>query len=187
MNRYLKIKKCWQMILLVLITGLASIAAYAQSATPEERKKMYAQWLEQDVSLSYTPRLNMKLTTLTPLLCIDSPLVLELEITNISEEEVPINKSDIWKSFSYAYDRTDDSGSGGRMGGNKGGGREERIVLTPGMSYRSKHEFSLAFDFFQEPGNYTLKTEIDLDDSNEVKFELYQCGIPKRVEEQNDD
>ena len=127
-------------------------------------------------------------STNTPALCIGSPLVLRLEVTNISQTDVEISEARMWMQFSYTYL---DNDTGGGMGINHGGGigqgggsREKKLVLSPGMSYQSTHEFPLDFDFFQEAGAYTLETALDSVYSNDVKFEIYDCGKPQKVEEQ---
>jgi hypothetical protein len=196
MKRQTKIKRGIQIILLVAFAVLVSMPVKAQKKSPEELKGIYKAWLENDVSWIMTgeeaeefkgkPALELKLSTLTPALCIDSELVLELEITNTGTEAVLINKARLWKYFSYGFSRPDGSGRGGGSAEGNFGGRGEEVLLQPGMIYRSSHKFSLADEFFAEQGNYTLKTDLDSISSNSVEFELFQCGMMKEVEDKDD-
>ncbi|MBV9958910.1 MAG: hypothetical protein JO360_10835 [Acidobacteria bacterium] len=58
------------------------------------------------------------------------------------------------------------------------------FILPSGESYRSTYAFELPPDFFNAAGTYTLRTYIDHTYSNEVTFELYDCGRPQEVKEQ---
>ena len=174
MIKNLTSRKSGRFSLLVVFTLLISIGVQAQTeddlpgSAPEESR----------------PSLELKLSTITPVQCIDSPLVLELEITNISQEEVLIDKSALWRNFSYSFDATDGSGKGGAIGISHCGEGGEKITLSPGMTYWTTHVFPLAFDFFQLAGAYSLMTNFDSIHSNDVKFELYDCGTPQKIEDQ---
>lgn len=166
-GKHMSKRLCSQLILLLVFMSLLPLTALAQ-----------------DEAKTGAP-LELRLTTVTPSLCIDSPLKLELEVVNVSFEDVLLDTSKVWGQFSYSHVASSDYGDR-----NGGGGigyprpREQNIVLQPGMTYRSTHEFSLAFNFFQSPGNYTLMTLINSIFSNEVKFELYDCGKTQKIEDQ---
>jgi hypothetical protein len=156
-----------QIILLFVFASLLSITAFAQGKDEAEAKAS----------------LELKLSAITPALCIGLPLKLQLEVTNISQKDVLLNTASVWSQFSYEYNAADGGGRGGGAGISSGASGE-KFVLSPGMSYQSTYEFSLASEFFQEAGNYTIKTNLDSVFSNEVKFELYDCGKPQEVKEQ---
>lgn len=126
--------------------------------------------------------LEIKLRTLTPTACIGSSLKLEIEMTNTGPDVVTIDKVDVWSSFSFSYYLPDPEGAG--MGGNWNSGcshcRGNYIVIEPGATYWEAHEISLSsFEFFKKADKYTLTTGIDSVSSNEVIFELYDCGNTK--------
>ena len=58
------------------------------------------------------------------------------------------------------------------------------FVLKSGATYQTTYEFPLTSDFFQQAGTYTFKTSFTHIFSNEVTFELYDCGKPQEVKEQ---
>lgn len=174
MNCHKPIKSCIKPVFLLAIVSFITSFVYAQDVSKgkEETK----------------PSLELKLTNITPSLCIDSPLLLELEVTNISDDEVVVDISKLWSQFSYSTAFVaDQGGRGGNMSGGLGIGsslvREQNTVLHPGTSIHSSHEFSLAFDFFQNSGAYTLMTQINSVLSNEVRFELYDCGKTQKIED----
>ena len=160
----MKLRQFGQLILLIIFASLLSITALAQ-----------------DESEAKSP-LEIKLTARTTAFCVGSPLVLELEVTNNGQKDVSINKSHVWKDFSYAYSARNRERSGGTMTRDENGGGN--FILHPAETYRSTYEFALPSDFFQTAGAYRLTTHIDFIYSNEVTFELFDCGVPQEVKEQ---
>jgi hypothetical protein len=127
--------------------------------------------------------LELRLTAQATAFCVGTPLMLELEVTNDGQNDVSINRGRVWKEFSYGYSAPKGKSRSGGMGmltdsvaGN--------FMLKTGASYRTTFEFPLTSDFFQEAGTYTLKTSLTHLFSNEVTFELYDCGKPQEVKEQ---
>lgn len=174
MRKQTKINKHWQLILLSTLTLLLSMTVQAQGTSQDKSQEQTKTSME------------LKLNTMTTAICIGSPLMLELELTNVSQEDISISQKVMWSNFSYSYYPMSGSGRSGGMS-SVNTAREVKVRLQPGMSYRSTYEFPLDSDFFQDPGNYSLKTKVNSIFSNEVKFELYDCGKPKEVEEQKDD
>jgi hypothetical protein len=144
---------------------------YAQSASKREEETK--------------PKLELILTTITPSLCVDSPLLLELEVKNISDDDVIVDMSKLWSQFSYAtaFVAVQGARSGG-LGIGTSQMQEQKEVLLPRTSFHSSHEFSFAFTFFQESGHYTLMTRFNSTFSNKVIFELYDCGKTQKIEDQ---
>jgi hypothetical protein len=165
MDEPMKIKMYCRIILLIVFTSLLSITALAQ-----------------DESEAKSP-LEVKLTTQTIATCVGSPLKLELELTNNGQADVVISKTHLWKEFSYSFSSSAGKSRSGGQGWNTNA-PPAKLTLQPGISYRSTHEFALDSDFFQEAGHYTLQIMIDHIFSNEVEFELYDCGKPQEVKEQ---
>ena len=176
MREQVKIKNCGQAILLLAFAVLLG-------AMPVKAQKQSAEEIKAKES---KPALELKLSTLTPSLCIDSELVLEMEITNAGTEAVKINKAGLWKYFSYGFSGPGVGGRGGGSAEGSSGGKAEEVLLQPGMIYRSSHKFSLVDEFFAEQGNYTLKTSLGSSDSNKIEFELFQCSMSKEVEDKDD-
>lgn len=161
----MKIKTYCQIIPLLVLASLLSITAFAQ-----------------DESEAKSP-LELKLTAQTTAFCIGSPLALELEVTNNGQKDIALSNTYLWRDFSYAYlaqKGRDRSGASSTRVDNVG----RSFVLHPGESYRSTYELQLPSNFFQEAGTYTLMTYLDDIYSNEVTFELYNCGNPQEVKEQ---
>ncbi|HEY0544044.1 MAG TPA: hypothetical protein VGC91_01510 [Pyrinomonadaceae bacterium] len=161
----MKLRQFGQLILLIIFASLLSITALAQ-----------------DESEAQSP-LEVKLTTQTIAPCVGSPLKLELELTNNGQADVVISKAHLWKEFSYAYSAPEGKSRSGGRGWNTNA-PQVKLTLQPGMSYRSTREFALDSNFFQEAGHYSLQIIIDHIYSNEVTFELYDCGRPQEVKEQ---
>lgn len=164
----MKLKPCCQIILLAVCASLLSITAWAQ----DEREPK-------------SP-VEFKLTTQMTAFCVGSPLKLELEVTNNGQYDFAFRRMDLWREFSYSSSTKNGSSIGGmsRQPDNAEGG----LILHPGESYRSTFELPLDAAFFQAAGTYTVNTKLyQLLFSNDVEFELYDCGKPQEVKEQNDD
>lgn len=129
---------------------------------------------QQDESISRD--LDLRLSTTTMALCVGSSLPMELEITNLSNQEKKIDKVDLWSSFGYGFSRADGSGRGGGTGSSCSHCRGNYIALKPAGSYQSSYSYSLDNDFFHEPGGYTIKMNFGQLSTNELSFELYDCN-----------
>src|SRR2546423_12474378 len=171
----MKLRQFSQLILLIVCASLLSITALAQ-----------------DESEAKSP-LELKLTARTTAFCVGSPLLLELEVMNNSQKDIETPKSHLWKQFSYALldPESINKSAGTDRFFSKAGGMDkdiddhaEKLILHPGQSYRATYEFQLSNDFFQEAGHYTLMMYLDHVLSNNVEFELYDCGKPQEVKEQ---
>ena len=163
-DRTAKLQMCGRMISLVAIALFLSSAVQAQTSSPEP------------VENKRPAPFELKLSTTTTMLCIGNSIELELELTNVSQEPVEIDKLRLWDSFFYSHSRPDGSGRNGGSSTNCGHCGKEKITLAPGANYRDKHTFSLDYDFFQEAGTYTIEVDYDQISSNSVEFELYECN-----------
>lgn len=107
---------------------------------------------------------------------------MEIEITNSGQDVIAVDKVDLWSSFSFSYHSPDPEYTG--LGGTQISGcshcRGDFIVIEPGATYWEAHDISLAsFGFFKKADKYILTTGIGSVSSNEVIFELYECGNAK--------
>jgi hypothetical protein len=139
--------------------------------------------------------LKLKLSTLKSSLCLGSSIDLQLEIQNVGAEEIKIDKADLWASFSY-YGGVDPGTTSGRGGGQSSGCdhcRGNYLTLLPGVAYWDKHEFKRNDDFFDHAGRYFISTSLPYkigstdrpsEGSNDVEFELFQCGRIQDSKEQ---
>ena len=119
--------------------------------------------------------LRMTLSSKSLMLCLGSSLPLDLEIANLGDREVKIDKVDLWNRFSYGFSGRDGSGRGGGRGSSCNHCRGNYVVLQPGGRYESSFEFPLD-DFFKDAGEYTLKMTYEQLLTNELTFELYDCN-----------
>ena len=156
-------------VILIAIFALVSLAVHAQDASGRE--------------VELNPSLQLQLTTVTPSICISSPLSLELNVTNISREVVTVDTSKLWSQFSYVFAGFADQARSGALGVGTSRMHEEMTILYPGMTYQSFHEFPLEFEFFHPSGEYRLSTQINSIFSNEVRFELNDCGKSQKIED----
>ena len=139
--------------------------------------------------------LKLKLSTLKSSLCLGSLVDLQLEIQNLGAEEIKIDKADLWASFSY-YGGNDPDTTSGRGGGQSSGCdhcRGNYLTLLPGVAYWDKHEFE-PNDVFDHAGRYFISTSLPYtigntdrpsEGSNDVGFELFQCGRVEDSKEQS--
>ncbi|MBV9211038.1 MAG: hypothetical protein JOZ52_10435 [Acidobacteria bacterium] len=160
----MKIKLYCRIVLLVVVASLLCVTALAQD---EEEAR--------------SP-LELKLTTRTTAFCVGSPMMFEMEVTNNGQKDVAINKAQLWSEFSYTSLNPGRrmAGAWGRQFDNRGG----QLILQPGDSYHTEYELELPADFFRAAGHYSIKTMMDHIFSNEIEFELYDCGKPQEVKEQ---
>lgn len=127
---------------------------------------------EQD---NHQSDLRMTLSSTSLMLCLGSQLPLDLEITNLGNREVKIDKADLWNRFAYGFSGRDGSGRGGGRGSSCNHCRGNYVVLPPGGRYESSFEFPLD-DFFKDSGEYNIKMTYDQVSTNELAFELYDCN-----------
>lgn len=141
---------------------LAGTLVFSIKAKPEQDKRQ--------------SELQMTVSTTTMMLCLGSSLPLELEIANQGNQEVKLDKSDLWNRFSYSFSRTDGSGRSGGMASSCSHCRGHYVVLKPGGRYESSLEYPLDVPFFKDPGNYSIKMNYEQISTNELSFELYDCN-----------
>lgn len=164
MNFFPSLHRYRQIAVLVALLSLFSISVSAQ-----------------DESEAGSP-LEIRLTTQTVAPCIGSPLMLEMDVTNNGQKAVTISTARFWESFSFAYvPQTGRGWSGGISWPKQNRGR---LILSPGDSYHTEYELGQTEFSFQSAGHYTLRTSLDHIYSNQVEFEVYDCGRPQEVKEQ---
>lgn len=119
--------------------------------------------------------LELKLSAPMTTLCAGVSIDLELNIKNLSQEVVKINKADLWSEYFYSQINPDGSG---RTGGTTSCYNCGKDILTlyPGDSYWEAHKFPLESAFFRRIGKYGISTSINSVTSNDVEFELTDCG-----------
>jgi hypothetical protein len=124
-----------------------------------------------------SPQAELKLVLSSPtmMLCLGSPLPLEMQLINQGDREVRIDKSELWTGFSYGFSRPDGSGGGGGEASSWISDRDV-VVLKPGENYVSSFQYQLAGSFFNDAGGYVFKTNYQHVSSNEITFELYDCN-----------
>jgi hypothetical protein len=182
-SRSIRARNWQRVILLVSIALFLPIVAYAQDES------------QKDVPQTKKAYLKFKLILLTPTVCVGVPLKLRLEVSNVGQETVELNRAYFWELYSW-YPVTPE-------GEDKGRGEiivwiwprstsEDIISLAPGKTYiahsywsfddevRKAGRWSLADEGSKpEPGNYSLKVKT----SNRVQFELHDCR-QKELKEQ---
>jgi hypothetical protein len=138
-------------------------AGVAQAQTDSEKKK---------------DALELKLSTLKTTLCAGTSIDLELEIKNISQEVVKIDKADLWTQYSYSKSYPDGNGTGraGGLASNCGDCHGNFITLFPDETYWTTYKFSLSGEFFSEAAKYHIATSVNSNTSNKLDFELIDCG-----------
>lgn len=147
------------------------IAGVAQAQTDSEKKDA----------------LELKLSAPNTTLCVGTSIDLELEIKNISQEVVKIDKADLWDSYYFFHSNADGSK---QMRGQTSRHLDEGpyygdfMVLYPGETYWGTHKVLLENEFLRKAVKYSMDTlieayrskSIDTIYSNEVDFELIDCG-----------
>ena len=133
--------------------------------------------LAQDISgPGKVEQVELRLSSTKIMLCLGASLPLEMELINRSDQEIKIDKVDLWNSFSY---RRLSKGNLGMGGGQESGCSHcggNFIFLPPGKIHESKFNFDLISDVFEEPGEYKIKLNYKQVSSNELHFELYDCN-----------
>ena len=163
-----------RLILASIVTVGASLTVYGQVAA------------ERDEQADKREAVRLTLSTLESSICANRPLSLKLQIENVGQAEIKIDRADLWSSFSYSYLTRDSdrlSGRGGGMGTGCSHCRGNYISLLPGTARWEKHEFNLN-NFFQDEGDYSLRTGLPFIigdkgfkvESNEIEFEVRPCG-----------
>ena len=121
--------------------------------------------------------LELKLSATTTTLCLGASLDLGLEIKSASPKTVKIDRADLWRDFSYSSPPKDD---GFKSHGGYASGcshcRGNLTFLYPGDTHWAAHRFSLAGEFFRKAGKYRIETSLHSAKSNEVEFEIMDCG-----------
>ena len=119
--------------------------------------------------------LRMTLSGKSLMLCLGSPLRLDLVIVNQGVAAIMIDKFDLWNLFSFGFSGPNGMGRGGGRGSSCSHCRGNYVVLPPGGRYESSFEYVLD-DFFKDAGNYTIKMTYEQVSTNELAFELYDCN-----------
>lgn len=206
MNSRLAIEECWSVIGITATTLLLLTAIFATDAMSQEREELSVMRIstlgyfepidgtivtevdEQSpfsvvdehspISEEIEPNrsLEIKLRALNPTTCIGTSLWMEVEIINTSLDPIRIGKDGVWASLSYKLYRTDSDEV--RLGATYFSGTSlDYFVLGGGESYRDTYEISLKGKlFFRKPDKFALMTRIETVSSNEVTFELCDCG-----------
>jgi hypothetical protein len=173
MGKFLK-TRCWQWILLLVSLSLfLSIAAYAQDDSQIK-----------DALRMERPPLKYKLIALTPTFCVGVPLKLRLEISNVGQETIKLNRAYFWAS-SFLFPAA--------QSGNKNEGElffdywprtedDDIIFLPPGRTYIA-HTY---WPFYGEDanfgaGDYTL--ELIHYGFHKVRFKIRDCELKELKEE----
>jgi hypothetical protein len=125
-----------------------------------------------------TDALELKLSAQVTTLCLGSSIGLEMELKNVGQETLKIDKYDLWRSYLYSKSKYS-ADSSGRAGGESSVCDECRgdfVVLYPGETFWTSHKFSLGGEFFREAVRYNIGVKINSARSNRVIFELVDCG-----------
>jgi hypothetical protein len=143
------------------------------------------------------PELKLTLSTKNWTRCLGSYLMLELQVENIGRAPAHIDPADLWSYFAFAFRGQDAGGPQPlRMGGSgrgSSGGPAKYLSIEPGLSQTFSFRHSLNKGFFDEAGKYTINISIPyygpgdrefVVDSNDVEFELSDCGVIRESEQQ---
>lgn len=116
------------------------------------------------------PPIDLKLSTTLLVLCTDSSIPLDLEMTNRGSDVIKIDKVDLWSNIRYGYlgDRSADRGGGRASFCDHC--RGDLVVLRPDQSYQSSFKFPLDTDFFKDAGKYEISLAIEGVSSNKLTF-----------------
>ena len=160
--------KQWGLTLLLTTVALfLSIAAHAQ----DESQIKDALRIEK-------PPLKIELRTLTPMVCLGMPLKLRLEVTNVDQETLRINRAYFWNNY-FEYLTTSKSK-------DKDtefffthiwprSTSEDIVLLPPGKTYVAHTYWPLHESVTKYgAGNYTLETGT-YGTLSKVQFELHDC------------
>jgi hypothetical protein len=109
------------------------------------------------------------------MVCVGSPLPLDLEITNRGSYKFKVDKFEIGSSFTYGFFGDRESGRGGGMGIGCGECSPDFVSIDPDGTYKSSFNFDLTNDFFKDAGKYVIRTRVEGVDSNQLEFELFSC------------
>ena len=146
--------------LLVTIVLLSTLVPSVKSSTAQEKPQS---------------ELRMTLSSKTLMLCLGSPLRLDLELANHGSQELKLDKFELWNHFSYGFSGTNGSGRGGGRGSGCDSCHGNYVVLPPGGRYESSYDYPLD-DFFKDAGKYTMKMTYNQVSTNELTFEFYDCN-----------
>lgn len=127
---------------------------------------------------------ELKLSTHTPRICLNSTLALVLEMTNTGQQEIKVHKSDLWSRFTY-------SSPGSEIGGSSiscgfwDDHPQSWVTLAQGAKYFDTFLYLTEQSYFKAAGTYRIATSLPyyIGDkpagrikSNEVEFEVYDCA-----------
>jgi hypothetical protein len=119
--------------------------------------------------------LQMTLSTTTMMLCLGSPLPLEVAITNLGSKQVKIDRVDLWANFEYSFSGAN-GGRGGGYASNCDSCRGDYVVVMPGANQYNEFAFPLSSDFFKDIGRYHIRLKYSDITTNQLDFELYDCN-----------
>jgi hypothetical protein len=133
-----------------------------------------------------------------PKVCLSKPEVpLEVELRNVSDHHVLINKHAVRYSISFTKGAKSEQGKVAFLPDQQPGGRippaptDQWADLAPQQSLRTVFDYRLTGDFFSKPGTYRVRVVYDPPavppqqpgkpvarplQSNEVTFKLVDCG-----------
>jgi hypothetical protein len=154
-------------ILLITLTLYLSIAAYARDASQIK-----------DALKMEKPPLEFKLIALTPTACIGDPLKLRLEVTNIGQETLKLNRAYFWDTSRIYLSAEESKGEDKEFFYEHFWPRstsEDIVFLASGKTYVA-HTY---WPFYGEGnkfgvGNYILQIWL-FSSNNKVQFEIKEC------------
>jgi hypothetical protein len=124
------------------------------------------------------PSLEFKLIALTPTVCVGVPLKLRLEVTNVGQETVKLNKAYFWNVYAVSPTTPESEKSDKEVFLTYIWPRstsEDIFFLAPGKTYIDHTYWSLEEKSTQlGAGNYTLETG-HYGSSNKLQFEIHDC------------
>ena len=129
-------------------------------------------------------RPEAQLTANTPGICLNSALALVLEITNAGQQEIRVNKSDLWNRFTYTSPGSELSGSSISCG-FRDDSPQNWVTLAPGAKYFDTFLYMTEQSYFKAAGTYRISTSFSyyIGDkpagtikSSEAEFEIYDCA-----------
>ena len=159
-------QRVWRSMLRISLALFLPIASYAQDVSQNK-----------DASNAKKPVLEVKLRMLTPTVCVGTPLKLRLEVTNVGQEVVKLNRAYFWNNYSMFLTSSESSDKDKERFFTHVWPRstsEDILFLAPGKTYVAHTYWQLNEEWKSEPGNYTLEI-ITHGILNKAQFELHDC------------
>ena len=165
-------------VLAIIVVLFSSTLVQAQ-ATPQESKEAKAK----------KPILNVKLSTLKPTFCMGEEIVWRYELTNLTKQTIKFYEPYLYNNTEFhPYEDEDQKANDEReffiehFWPRVDPKYDKRIVLEPNVAHIETVTFSSRSEIVAKAGKYIYRVWVQGTESNEVVFEVYDCGQNKESE-----